>query len=203
MSTNPLAVLNNIEMNASVSLDDIVNVFISRFETERHGRFEDLQANLKDNAAKLKALDLEAIERVKADFVRPDEVIHRGLMFEVVQSFGKIDLLWPSNEVSFEIKQVNKVINHAKLVDYYNKTESTHTFVVKVNLNEDLVAARACLVEQGTTLRDELMAVNQQLQQVDRKSRQVKGFIAERKLEQAGMTALLQNPELAKLIEMN
>lgn len=200
--TNALAVLNNIELNAAVSLDDIVNVFISRYETTCHDQFSEVQARLKENGQALKALDLEVLVKLKEDFVTADQVISRNFMFETKQSFGQITIDWPNSAASINVTHTTMTLNGVKLGGYSGKDTDTNNFTVRVNMYEHFAAAHKRLTEEGTKIREELMVVNHQLQQVDRKARQVKGFIAERKLEQAGMSALLENVELAQLIQL-
>lgn len=197
-----LAALNNFELNATVGLDDVVNVFISRYETACHTQFAEVQGRLKENGQKLKALELEARTKVKEDFITPDEIIGRTYMFETKQTFDNITIEWAGKTVMIGVVHTTTALNHAKIVGYGQSTTSINTFNIRVNLHENFVGAYNRLTEEGAAIREELMLVNQQLQQVDRKARQVKGFIAERKLEQAGMSALLENSELAQLIRI-
>lgn len=201
--SNKVAILSDLTINAQINLDDVVNVFISRYETDLTGRFDAIQADMKENGKCLKSLDLEVLTKLKEDFVLADEVIHRCFTHETKQSFGEIVINWPSKTASLTINHVTTPLNGCKLDDYYsNKTENKNSFKVSVNLHEHFCSAYDRLVGEGSLLREQLMAVNQQLQQVDRKARQIKGVIAERKLEQAGMTDLLQNAELAQLIQL-
>ena len=199
---NQVSLMKELTVDAKINLDDVVNVFISRYETDLTGRFETTQAGLKENLKCLKALDLEVLARLKADFVVEDKVIYSCFTHQVSQSFGEIVINWPSKTASLQVNHVTTPLNGCKLADYYNKTEYKTSFNVNVNLYEDFCSTYDRMVGEGNVLREELMSYNQQLQQVDRKARQIKGLIAEKKLEQAGMTDLLENPELAKLIQL-
>jgi len=189
-------------LNATVGLDDVVNVFISRYETACHNRFAEVQSRLKENGQKLKALDLEARTKIKEDFITPDEIIGRNYMFETKQTFGDINIEWTGKAILIAVVHTTTALNDVKIAGYNQTTTSIHNFSIRVNLHENFVATFNRLTEEGAAIREELMLVNQLLQQVDRKARQVKGFIAERKLEQAGMSALLENNELAQLIQI-
>lgn len=200
--TNQVALLNELTIDAKINLDDVVNVFISRYETDLTGRFETVQGQLKENAQCLKALDLEVLTRLKEDFVLENQVIHSCFTHRTTQSFNEVVINWPAKTACLTITHTTTPNNNCKLADYYAKTESKNSFSINVNLYGDAVSTYERLVGEGNKLREELMSYNQQLQQVDRKARQIKGLIAERKLEQAGMTDLLQNPELAQLIQL-
>lgn len=201
--TKQVAMLNNIELNAQVNMDDVVNIFISRYETTLHDQFGQIQVALKEHSKKLAGLDLEALAKLKEDFVLADEVIARNALFETKQSYGDIKIIWTEGTATFEIKHVTTPVVGCKMVSYQEVESNKNSFNIKVNLHEHFVSAYKRLNEEGTKLRDELLATNQKLQQVDRKARQIKGLIAEKKLEQAGMTDLLNNTELAQLVQIN
>lgn len=203
MDNKTVGMLNGIGLDAKVNMDDVVNIFISRYETSLNDQFLTTQAALKEHGKKMAALDLEALAKIKEDFVQEDTIVCSNGLFETKQSFGQVTILWPEHVIQFEIKQTSVAAPGCKMVSYYEVENNKTTFNIRANLHENFVSAWKRLNEEGNQLREELMSINQKLQQVDRKARQIKGLIAEKKLESAGMTDLLNNTELAQLVQIN
>lgn len=201
--TKQIVALEQIQLNASVNLDDVVTVFISRYETDCHNLFGEIQSGLKANKKKLADLEDAALAKIREDFVKPDSVICHDLLIVTTQSFGDVTINWALSTAQLTITLSTAASSNCKLIHYAGKQSTEHSFAIQVNLHEHFVGAFKRLTEEGNKLREELMAVNAKLQQIDRKARQVKGFIAERKLADAGMMDLLENPELLQLVQLS
>jgi uncharacterized protein YqgV (UPF0045/DUF77 family) len=191
---NGMAVaLKSIESNVNVGMDEVVSVFVSKYETNLFDTKDQLQSQIK--ADKREADDLE--KGLIASVKRSDyeaTVPHLGLTFTV----DGVTVNWSDDSYRTRGKSIVIAIKMADRGDRDNHSAYTKSMFVPINqIDLDEKARLTALIAD---LEGKLLEVMGNIKQVGRKERQIRGKIAEMKLGQCGMAALLQNEELLKLV---
>lgn len=191
---NPLDIIST---NVNVGIDEVVAIFVSRYETDLFNKKD----RISDQIKKLKA----SIDKFTADLVKSVDKKEYELAVPKLGLTFKVDEV----EVHFDKPEHygNRKIGIHVSVGMWDKEESrtyaSHTKVVVLPIDSDIIAQRKALNEELEQLNLQLIDVLGLIKSVSRKERQVRGKIAEMKMEQAGQSELLANGELTKLISMN
>lgn len=204
-TTQP-ALIKDLKMDATISFDDVINVFVSRFETELFAQRASIQANLKANQAEKKDLQ----KQIGANLDEQLEAIFAPLVdgfHDVVVSFywNKGLEATPNNKerVKISITQTTTLPEGMQAPDYQGKLPTiSKDFDIQIAPPAELISAWKANDVVGEDLKQKLLAVNAEMQGIDRKTRQIKGLIAERKLQDAGMQDLLANEEISKILQL-
>lgn len=206
MSTNNVAILNGLKIDTNISFDDVVNVFVSRYETDLHTRRAQIQQQIKDNVADKKKLQLRlqeaAIGWTMAMF-KP--MTNMGdVVVEFTWNIGDELVISAKNTIIISVSQSTKLPQGIQGPDYQGKTPAIEKDLsVLFTPPGVLIDVWKDIATQAEELKQKLVAVNGDMQGIDRKARQIKGLIAERKLQDAGMTELLANPEITAMLQLS
>lgn len=199
--------LSAISMNAQVDLDDVASIFIARFETGLHDQQAAIQRELKEVQKNRQAVEDEVKTRVEELLAKTFHNFDGP--FANITHVIKVNTVGPADRrVLAEIIQKTSTPVDCTVHIYtsYNYEAGQHdghktTMKVAVDMLQSEVDAITNLDDQINGLREQLVQVNNELKGLDRKVRQVKATIAEKKLHELGMTDLLESPELLKLIQ--
>jgi len=177
-----------MQTDIQISMDDVVSAFVSQYENNLYDRKKELTNSIK--AVESQMIDVQAAIHLKVTGDSFEKILPYGLIVKV--SDGSIN--WHEERVDFRITISLKEGNR------YGNT-------IEFNENKPIPAAqlKACakLTKELTSLRSDLGEVLVSLKSVARKERQVRGRIAVRKLEDSGYANLLEDSELAKLVQLD
>ena len=193
--------LNNLMCleETPVGMDEVVSAYVSRYETNLTNAQKELKEKITANRKDQKAFK-EATEksyRAKAD-KQYNNAKHK--------SYGplKIRTLVKDTKVEWSYVERNSSIKTIRTtVDIYANGGSDRTGYVHLHssLTATEINSTINFAKIESSLSEELMEINRLLQDVSRKERQVRGKIAERKLETAGINLELDN-EILKLVTL-
>lgn len=183
--------------NVNVGIDEVVAIFVSRYETDLYGKKDALATKVKSLKGKIDGITAELKKSVnKADYEGSVEKL--GLKYKV----DSIEVLFEKSSCNYSQK-----VGIAVSIGIYDassdRTYPVHTKSISLPINAMTITERKELQGELDTANAELLEVMGLIKTVGRKERQVRGKIAEMKLEQAGQNELLANGELVKLISMS
>lgn len=193
-----IANIEQIQSNITVGMDDLVNVFIAKYETSLINQRNTFQDQLKDLNKIISGLSETAIKDTKSavqEFNIPD--FKNGVISIITTIGDNFKLDWERKHVSFRI--TTKIKTTVK-VDYY--TENDTSITTAISLAPDIISSYERTMDEKRLVMENLSNINNELRDISRKERQVRGQIAERKFVASGLEDLLNDQELIKLIQM-
>lgn len=200
-STQQIATLDQIKTNLSLDTNDLVNVFISKYEDGLIAQRTSNQALLTGLTKQIKDLSDCVLAEAKL-YVNQSGVLGTTdndlFSLTVTVDKDKFKLEW-------ENKYVGYILNH----EMKSKTTPTgnysHSTAGNISGRYQLAEADICkygqLMEDKSKITSTLAEINNQLRDVSRKERQVRGRLAEQKFAAAGLDELLQDQSLLQLID--
>ena len=180
-----------MQTDLQVSMDDVVSAFVSQYESNLFARKKELTGIIRDLEKGLSDNRAEILKNVNGDeYEKEAQRLPFGLTAKVKP--GEIE--WEDNKVLFAIEIKNP------LGSPYGSTltlKRTQAIPAKYRKIKDKISKE--LDEVRADLGEVLVA----LKSVARKERQVRGRIAMRKLEDSGYASLMQDEELAQLVQLD
>jgi hypothetical protein len=191
-TNNLLAAMN---VNADVGMNEIVSVFVAKYEGNMIAKKDELSAKLKVVKKELADIDTDLINGV--DKARYNVVVpfygYKIAATDVSVQWEKSYSCDPFQvRITVAMTDPNAAREDRQLMTQY-LTEP---------IPKEVIARRAEILSTIDSLTAELAAVLTELKAVSRKERQIRGRISEMKLAQSGYSGLMDNPELLQLIEM-
>jgi hypothetical protein len=177
-----------IPVNASIDLNAVTSVFVARYETQ----LLDKKTALAGQVKKLKS-QRDDFDGLVKGLVDGTAYVSSLPFIKMTTQLGDIEVLWDGN---YTVKKPHYQVKCEFVRGGEVKMTDVTIHFIPDNLVEDRNAVLSQLKEAEQQLTETLMS----LKQVSQKERQIRGKIAEQSLEQAGMSELLNNPELAKLV---
>ena len=203
--------MSKLSLNAQVTMDDIVNILVSKHEEALYQRRQQVQEAIRSAMADQKKLG-EAIRTMAKNEVfvllKPltePTLTHASISIDVqpaeTSDLDKVDYWDVAYEQTLKLPEgpvriVNK--NYAHESDKGGVFKTTMRVTVQPEQLEDWRQISRLLAEE----RLELNSVNAELQAVERKTRQVKAHLAQQKLQAEGMEALLAGPEIQNIMAL-
>lgn len=179
-----------MQTDIQVSMDDVVSAFVSQYENNLYDRKKELTTAIKAVEATDRALDETILKKVTGDSF--DAALPMGLTCKV----SKGELNWSHKRVNFKIK----IALGERESGYYSNN-------ININKHKPIPAAQIKthkkLEKELEELRSDLGEVLVALKSITRKERQVRGRIAVRKLEDSGYANLMEDSELAQLVQLD
>lgn len=201
MKNSNIAVLGaglaGLSLNASVGMDDVISVFITKYEDQQISDRQFLQKEMIELNKVIKGLVDSATAVAQAGVARYEVTEDNG-MFVVqvkVRSDNPVSLDW--NKGVAQVILLSTVTSKS-VVGY--QSEVSGTMKAEVALNGSDTERYHELMARKTDLTEKLNQVQANLRDVSRKERQVRGKLAELKLGEEGMEALLTNTNLLALV---
>lgn len=189
MSKEITTAFKAMQTDITISMDDVVSAFVSQYENNLYDRKKELTGSI--NAVELQVTALHAAVRQKVTSDSFVAVLPYDLMVEIDE--GVVN--WKEKRVDFGIK--------ISLKSGGNRYGNTIDFKKNKPIPAALINTNTKLVLELSELRAALTEVLVSLKSVARKERQVRGRIAVRKLEDSGYANLLDDSELALLVQLD
>ena len=194
MSTNLHAALDRMSADDNVGMSEVVAVFVAKYEEGLMAKKAELSAVVKQTKLDLSNMEKDLIASI-------DKSVYEGSMptLGIKAVVGEVKVYWekgyynPAGAIGVSIELQDTTITNDKTLTSVNRY---------VNIDASVIADRKNLQDKLTEKNDELLGVMDQLKAVSRKERQIRGRIAEMKLENSGLSALVNEPELLKLVQM-
>ncbi len=193
VSTVPATLLSKMgAVKADVGMNEVVSVFVSRYETGLFAKKDQLSAELK--AAKKAVADHESIVIGQVDKSQFDaSVPHLGLKFRA----GDISVVWKKDPNSYSPKKVGV---HVDVIMRDGDERDAWRKTVHLPLAATDVKEHETLTENVARLESELLDTMSLIKSVGRKERELRGRISEMRLQEAGFAELINNDQLQSLI---
>jgi hypothetical protein len=187
--SNEITAFQAMQTDIQISMDDVVSAFVSKYETNLYTRKKELGAAIKN--VETRTAELVKLVRSKVN----GKSFKTTLPFDLEMKVDDGNIDWHSGHISFDI-----VIAKKNSGSYYRNE-------ITVNKKKPIPAAQVKLHEKLETeavgLRSDLAEVLVALKSITRKEREVRGRIAIRKLEDSGYADLMNDSELAKLVQLD
>jgi uncharacterized protein YlxW (UPF0749 family) len=182
--------LGNITFNAAIGINEVVSVYVSKYENGLLAKKDDLSAQVREIKKNISDLDQEIIDSVDTSKFKSVDVSALDLSVEV-----EVTLHWSD---SWKVK-ANSTLTSVKFV---NKEINTTVKSLNEPIEQHFIKSHKDLTEQLQTLQAELLEVNNDLKTVSRKEREIRGRLAEIKMGEEGMADLVNNEQLLQLIQV-
>lgn len=189
-STNPLDL---IKSDLTVGMDDVVAYFISDYETRLYNRKDDLNKQIKQVKQDIEALDKRICGSVNKSIY---EV--RIAAVRIQTEVTSLTVVWSEKESHIS---VSLAIRDFKEDGTFLRNTNSKTLSASIVQND--IDLHWSLMKEKNGYETDLGEVMVAIKNVSRKERQVRGKISEMKLAQSGLSELLNNAELTKLIQLD
>jgi len=186
-----------IKAEARMAMPEIVSIFISKYETELYDRKNNLQESIFELRKDVEILNAK-VEKA-GDFSKYDNVCVKRLdLVSFLNNDIKVD--WEGGtiqrSVSFYHLDTKGVVDKSKGSSNFRKTFKENISIKDMKLHEklhtEIDAASAKLSTVAAKIAD-----------MSRKERQVKARISELRLEEQGLTSLLDDQNMLQLIKID
>jgi hypothetical protein len=189
VSADVLAKLGGVK--ADIGINEVVSVFVSKYENGLFAKKDVLQADLKKAKKAIEDHDSVVIGTVdKRHYDAKVEAL--GLTFHVTD----VSVSWAKNDTDYGVK---KGINVSVSMRDGNDRHSWSK-IVNLPLSKDQVAVHETLTANSKQIESELMEVLTAIKSVSRKERELRGRISEMQLQRAGFADLINDDGLQQLI---
>jgi uncharacterized protein YPO0396 len=198
--TKEISNIEQIQSNVTVGMDDLVNVFIAKYETSLIDKRNSLQDQLKGLNKIIVGLGETAVKDAKelVESFKLGMINYKNGYIEISTTVNdEFKLNWEKQHVTFSITTHS---NSFVKVNYQSDNSATITSAIP--LSTDLMSAYNNTLTEKQNIMDQLTVINNELRDISRKERQVRGRIAERKFVASGLEDLLSDQELVKLIQL-
>lgn len=186
--SNEITAFQAMQTDIQVSMDDVVSAFVSKYETNLYARKKELTGAIRDLEGSLDTQRDELLKKINGDSFKSP------LPFGLKMVIDTGTVCWEDAEISFGIS-----IKKPHTGQYGSSINITKTKPIPA----PLVKAHKKLEKALKGLRADLSEVLVSLKSVTRKEREVRGRIAIRKLEDSGYASLMQDSELAALVQLD
>lgn len=198
MNDSKSVVLAGVTLNATIGMEDVISVFISKYEDQQIADRTSLQKTVLDLNNRIKQLvdvvTASVLAEVKEYEVDGDDGLF-SMEVKVKSGDDGIKLNWDTGVARIVLSTRIK----SNSVSGYSGEQSGSIYVEVPLLEEDVVKYKALIVHK-TELLNKLNQVQHNLRDVSRKERQVRGVLAQWKLIEAGMGELLVDNNLLALV---
>jgi hypothetical protein len=198
MSQNNLVAssMSQLSTNLQVGMEDVVNVFISRLEDDLHAKREELQTAVRNLKSKVEDLTTEQQNRSNevelTSFQTP--------FVDITQKFNEVEVSWEKSLITVDVLTNVRSLKYETKVGYYNKEAATVEVQVQLPISSAAIAEYNQLHKDISDRTADLVKVNNELRDMSRKERKVRGVIASMKLKDMGMEDLLNEPQLLAIV---
>jgi hypothetical protein len=188
--------LQSMTTDVNVGINEVVSVFISRWETSLHAKKDELGKKIKtvkQQIADLTSQVLSVVDHSQYEMTVPQ--------LSLQSKVGNVNAVW--NEDTHKTKK-NHIEVEVKIFDTSNPSRDypVHTKNVKIAIGANDVQHYNQLSADLSALNTNLVETMGEIKQVSRKERQVRGTISEKRLAESGLSGLINDPEMLRLIEV-
>lgn len=203
---NLITNLTQLQLNASLSFDDVINVFVSKYEDELYAMRTNIQALMRTVESNIDKLKAQLVNAYTEELLGAYQAAHPNIAF----SFPNPTLHYDESaktasivgNVSYTIprpNQMNIIVSYG-----YN-----HTLDLIKHSEQAFVTVRPADLEQLNTLCAEkvelisqFQVINAALQGLERKVRQIKAYVAAERLKAEGYQALLDDDNIKTMLSL-
>lgn len=189
MSTEITTAFKAMQTDIQVSMDDVVSAFVSQYENNLYARKKELTTSIRGVEGRLDDFNKALHKKINGD-----SFINVSMPFDLVATVNDGAVNWDKAKIDFQISVGQKNNDRYGNTIHISKSKSIPAAQVK-EFNK--------LSKEISSLRSDLGEVLVSLKSVARKERQVRGRIAVRKLEDSGYANLMQDSELAQLVQLD
>lgn len=175
-----------LSANVNVGMNEVVSVFVSKYETGLFEKKDDLSDKIKVVKQELTDLD----KTVKAT-VNVNDYRTSVPAFSLTFSVSSIDVSWATKVIKVHVDMNEKGVSYSR----WSKT-------IEVKIDDEYVTKHSEASKRVADLSAELLEVMGLIKSVSRKERQIRGHISELKLAESGLSSLLNDSAIMKLIEV-
>ncbi len=191
--------LASLTVNANIGMDEVVSVFVSRYEDQLFERKDLLSEQIRLLKKQLSDLDKDILRAVNLD--------QFNISIPVLNMTGKVDKNGPSVNWTGSYNYAAKSIGVCIIMEMTqegggNREHQANHYYHNIPISEEDVKRKEKIDADIANLSTELVEVMNQIKSVGRKERQIRGKISELKLAESGHLELLNNPELLKLTSL-
>jgi len=193
-NSKEISAIQQMSSNVNVGLDEVVSVFVSRYETQLFDRKDELSKNIKTVKDELEDLD----KRLKKS-INTSEYETSIKVLNITTHVEDVTVGWDKKKGDFITVEI-EVKDNDKNEDRWSSSSFTKYKKVKISKSDSTTHTE--LSDKLEVLKSELAETMVLIKSVSRKERQVRGRISEMKLQESGFAGLLDSPELTKLVEL-
>lgn len=192
--TTQITALNQMSANVNVGMDEVVSVFVAKYEDGLFAKKDDLSAAIR--SLKQELTDFDKSVRELVDSAEYDaKVPQLGFTFKM----GEVKIYWEKNWQ----QEANTYVIEVEMFDSSAKRDgAVFTKNIVKAVPSKIVKQREEVKKALEDKNAELMEVMSQIKSVGRKERQIRGRISEMKLAESGFSGLLDNPEMLQLVQI-
>lgn len=192
-----------IKLDAKIDLTAVAAVFVAQWETKLFAKKAELSSRIKSTKGDIKILEAtikRSIDKSAYNTTMPE----LGLVAKV----GSVDVKWPDSaddDLDDEDDKIGITIN-IEITEKVNTARwGSESMSVRklVKISKTDLRMHKTWSNEVDELNSELLETMASIKGVSRKTREITGVIAGKKLEAAGYTGLLDHPDLVKLIEVD
>lgn len=190
--------LAGLSVEASVGLDEVISVFISRYEDQQIADRQTIQASMIAINKDIKDVVEDVTEKVRSVVAGYAMNADNGIVVTTVELAERdaIQLCWDKGVATISLTSKIK----SKTVSGYSG-EVSGTVKIELPIDGADVDRYKQLMADKAKMTDQLNQVQTNLRDVSRKERQVRGKLAQMKLAEAGMSDLLNDAGLLALVD--
>lgn len=191
----PTSSLTAMTSNVNVGMNEVVSVFVAKYEDSLFAKKEALSISIRDVKAHLSSIDNALIKSVNPKDYEAT-VPKLGLEFKM----GDVSVHW---EADYCHKKNTLVVEIEMFDASDSRNHASYTKCHAIPIQPSVIADRAETQDRLAQLNADLLEVMTLIKTVSRKERQIRGRISEMKLAECGMSELINNPELLQLVNLD
>lgn len=193
-STALSAALSAMNTNVDVGMNEVVSVFVSKYEDGLFAKKDELSAAIR--SLKQELTDVSTSVRDLVDSSEYDaKVPNLGFTFKM----GGVNVNW---EKSWSTEANTYTISVEMHDSSAKRDGAVYTKTIVKPIPSKIIKQREEVKQALEEKNAELLEVMTLIKSVSRKERQIRGRISEMKLAESGFSGLLDNPEMLKLVEI-
>lgn len=189
---NQLTAISSMTTNVNIGINEVVSIFVAKHESELFRQKHDLSERIRVVKRELEELTKKVVDAINTTWYEGN-LPHLGLTVSV----SKVTAHW---EDHYKAKKGNVAVELLATFKCDDQRDTSMNKIVLVPISQVDRDEHDRLTALQEQLNAELLSVMTEIKQISRKERQIRGRIAEMKLEQSGQADLLNHPDLIKLI---
>ncbi len=193
-STALTAALSAMNTNVDVGMNEVVSVFVSKYEDGLFAKKDDLSAAIRVLKQELSDFDKSVRELVDSSEYDA-KVPNLGFTFKM----GDVKVNW---EKTWSTEANTYTINVEMHDSSAKRDGAVYTKTIVKAIPSKIIKQREDVNKALEEKNAELLEVMTLIKSVSRKERQIRGRISEMKLAESGFSGLLDNPDMLKLVEI-
>ena len=190
----------SLSTNVNVGMDEVVSVFVSKWEKSLFERKKDLSDKIKQvkDDLKIHTTSLEnSVDTSKYEMKIPE--------LGIASTIDSVDVSWADRDEKRSKDNKSEIIVRVEIADTANSDRWRSTLDKKfiTPISKADVKKHNDLEDELSDLNGELIEVMGLIKSVSRKEREIRGAIAERKLQESGLQSLLEDDSMLQLVKLD